>query len=389
VAAGDTRGRAGIPALLIALVMTGALTAAAISTAAESSEPTTFGADGIALASLGPNYVETGISSVTARADGGLVVQRGNELETFLPDGAPDPAAPPTALPKGRSVFPLAGGKSVVLENEKLRRVNPDGSTDRSFGGTGTVDAQLYGPEEVVELGSGKIAEIGTTIVGPRRPAGYVQVTVLEPNGSVDRGAGIKESELHSAIDVGLRETVPMADGGVLVVGETFLLELRANGKVNSAFGKKGFVYAEHLASAQLRPDGSIAAVGRSYGSATGQDLALWRFSPTGEPDSAFGPEGVRSFDLDGEQATNTASWAADGSVVVAGSEESSRPCPDDDCLMVPMLAAFDAAGNLEAGFGEGGISRLNALVGGSEPLNQRGATALTRRVSLMVFSGR
>jgi uncharacterized delta-60 repeat protein len=390
VTAGDIRRWTGIRALLITLVVVGALTGpATTSAAAESSETTTFGADGIALASLGPNYVETGISSVTARADGSFVAQRSGELETFLPDGAPDPAAPPTALPKERALFPAAGGKSLILENGKLRRVNPDGSPDTGFGGTGTVEAQLYGPDLVAELGSGKIAEIGTAILGTHRLSGLIQITVLNPDGSVDRGAGLKGAELRTERDVVPREIVPMADGGALVVDESFLLELRADGSVNNAFGNKGFAYAGGLASASFRPDGSIEAVGQSYGSGTNKDLALFRFTSTGGPESAFEPEGVRRFDLGDQVQANAASWASDGSVIVAG-YEYKEPClgGGDGCETVPTLAAIDAAGNLETGFGESGVLRLSALAGPSANYREHGATALTRRPDGSIVAG-
>jgi uncharacterized delta-60 repeat protein len=381
VTAGGTRRRAGIRALLIALVAAGALTAAAMSTAAKSSETTTFGADGVALASLGPTYLETEISSVKAGTDGTFVAERSGELETFLPDGAPDPAAPPTALPKGHAVFPVAGGKSLILEDGKLRRANPDGSPDTSFGGTGTVKTQLYGPDAVAELGSGKIAEVGTTIVGARRSSGLIEITVLNPHGSIDRRVGLKPTRLPLERDVGLREIVPMADGGALVVDESFLLELRADGTANNAFGNKGFVYAGHLTSASFRPDGSIEAVGQSYGSGTGQDLAVFRFTSTGKAESAFAPEGVRRFDLGDDVEANAASWASDGSVIVAG-DEYKEPCLDggDGCETVPTVAAIDAAGNLDTGFGEGGVLRLSALAGPSANYLEHGATALTRR---------
>lgn len=379
VAARGTRRGVGIRALLVALVAVGALTAAAMSNAAESSETTTFGADGIALASLGPNYVEAGIASVTVRADGSSVVERSGVLETFLPDGAPDPAAPPVAVPKERAVFPAAGGKSLILEGRKLRRVNPDGSPDTSFGQRGAVTTPPFYPNWVVELGSGKIAAIETAIVGPRRPAGSIEIAVLNPDGSVDRGVGEFEAELPSSQNIAVRESVPMADGGVLVVGESFLFELRADGRLKKAFGDKGFVDAEHLAGASFRPDGSIAAVGASYGSRTSRDLALFRFTSAGNPEPAFAPEGVRRFDLGDQIEPNTVSWAADGSVIVAG-YEYKEPCLGDGCETVPFVAAIDAAGNLETGFGEGGALRLTALAGPAGSYLEHGATALTRR---------
>ena len=225
-----------------------------------------------------------------------------------------------------------------------------------------------------------KIAEFGTAIVGARRPEGEIQITVLRPDGSVDSGAGLKEAELPTSQDVGLREIVPMPDGGALVVGESFLLELRADGTVNHAFGNKGFVHTGNFASAGFRPDGSIEAVGDSYGSGSSRDLSVFRFTSTGEPESAFGPEGVRRFDLGGCQANaNVASWASDGSVIVAGYEYKEPCLGGAGCETVPIVAAVDAAGNLETGFGESGALRLSALAGPSANYLAHGATALTR----------
>jgi len=374
-----SRRRAGILALLGGLIVIGALIGAAAATAAEPSE-TTFGANGIALAGLGPHYVETGFTSVTAGADGGFVAQRNGLLETFLADGTPDPAAPPTAVPKGRQVFPAAGGKSLVLERERLTRLNPDGSRDRSFGGTGAIEPHLIGPDAAVELGSGKIAVIAATVVGPRTFAGEIETTVLNADGSIHRGAAFKRYGLPIERFIGLREIVPMADGGALVVDESFLLELRPDGTVNSAFGRKGLVLTGPLAGARFRSDGSIEAAGQAPGSETGPGLALFRFSATGEPDSSFGSAGVRTFDLGGgHYQANAASWAADGSVVVAA-VETLEPCPKEGCETVPVVAAFDAAGDLETGFGEGGALRLTSLTGPSAAYEPHGPLALARR---------
>jgi hypothetical protein len=42
------------------------------------------------------------LTGLTSRPDGGLVVRQGNDLASYLADGAPDPEAPPIAVPAGR-----------------------------------------------------------------------------------------------------------------------------------------------------------------------------------------------------------------------------------------------------------------------------------------------
>ena len=167
---GKIRRWAGVRGLLVALVVAGALVAAAISTAAQSSEATTFGADGIALASLGSNYVETAFTRVTANADGSVVAERPGEVETFLADGAPDPAAPPVAVGKKRKVYPAAGGKSYVAEGSKLTRLNADGTPDTSFATNGVLTADLHGlgdfAKDVAIDSQGRIVAAGYTANG-------------------------------------------------------------------------------------------------------------------------------------------------------------------------------------------------------------------------------
>jgi uncharacterized delta-60 repeat protein len=370
-----------------ALVLTYALIAAAsIATAAEPGGTTPYGPDGIAHVGLGDHYLETAFTKVTARADGGLVAERKGEIETFLPDGALDPAAPPVAVPKGRTVFPGAAGKSLILGKETLTRLNADGTLDTTFGGDGTVKSPLYYPGLVFELGSGTVVEVGTELVGTNRPMGQIEVAVLEPDGTLVRSGrrgdlpGVSAFELPTVSEFALHELIPTSAGGALIVDEACLLELNPDGTVDTGFGKGGFVYGTGLASAHFRPDGSIEAFAAAYGPAETRDLELLSLTAAGEPEAAFGPKGARLFDLGGRIEATTASWAADGSVVVAGNKGGSCSGAGRGCATEPFLAAFDPSGNLETGYGDGGVLLLTGLAGDSAAYEPHGAIALTRR---------
>jgi len=358
----------------------------AVAAAADPTETSTFGKDGIARQSLGVHFEETQFSSVVARGDGGLVAQREDQVESFLADGAPDPAAPARQVSKYRELFLLASGKSLVLDEEELTRVNPDGSVDTSFGGTGTIEVS-YGVQAASELPSGKILIVSTNSGGTHVRFASVSVELLNPDGSFGRGIGADSTltlslpAYEETMDV--PEIALTGDGGALVVGGGFLLELRADGSPNPGFGSDGLVTGlPNLVGARVLPDGSVEAVGWApQGSGKGQDLAVLHYTAAGKPDPTFGPEGIRRFDFGGWENAYAASWAADGSVIVGGRSEALGPCPrEEGCEEVPLLAAFDPAGNLDSSFGQGGVLRLMALAATPAGLRSSGALALTRR---------
>jgi uncharacterized delta-60 repeat protein len=358
----------------------------AVATAEDATETTTFGEDGIASQSLGPHYEETGFSSVAARPDGGLIAQRGDQVESYLANGAPDPAVPPRTVPEHSRVFPLADGKSLVLESSALTRLNSDGSVDTSFGGTGTVTV-AWGASAAAELPSGKILVVGTGWGGTKERFNWVTVELFNPDGSIDPGVGgdgsfqldVSSYDPGNGLEIALTE-----DGGALVTSPYFLLLLRADGSPNPGFGGDGLVDATHtLASARVLPDGSVAAVGTgSVSEFSDQDLLLLRYTPAGIPDPGFGPDGIRRFDFGGEEEAQSASWGADDSVIVGGSAQPTGTCFETVgyCEEVPILAAFDSGGGLDPGFGTAGLLRLTALAGFSEDLYGSGAQALARR---------
>jgi uncharacterized delta-60 repeat protein len=380
---GQRGWRGGNRLLLVSVAAACALVVmVAVAAAEDAIETSALGKDGIATQSLGIHFQETQFSSVEARPDGDLVAQRGNRLESYLANGAPDPAAPAPRASFYRKVFPLASGKSLVAGESSLTRVNVDGSVAPSFGGTGTIKPPVQA-QVAAELPSGKILIASATSGGTHTIINDLTVALVNQDGSIDRGFGT-EGLLTLSLPSTSRGVNAVAvaltgEGGALVVGDSFLLELRADGSPNLGFGSAGLVSdLPTLVGGRVLSDGSVEVVGSGPGP-TGEDLLVLRYTAAGSPDLGFGPKGLRAFDLGGEEEAHVASWAADGSVVVGGASAEAGSCrKDESCEETPILAALDPGGSLDSGFGDGGVLRLTSLAGPLRSL--AGVLALTHR---------
>lgn len=380
------RGWRGDNRLVLVLAAAACALAAMVAVAAaeDATETSTLGKAGIATQSLGTHFEETQFSSVEARSDGGIVAQRHDQLESYLANGAPDPAAPPQQVSAYRKVFPLAEGKSLVAGESSLTRVNADGSVDPSFGGMGTIKVPIQ-VQAAAELPSGKILIASATSGGTHTVINALTVVLVNRDGSIDWGLGTKGLLTLSLPSTSRGVTVVAIaltdEGGALVVGSSFLLELRADGSPNPGFGSAGLVAdLPTLVSGRALSDGSVEAVGSGPGP-TGEDLLVLRYTAAGSPDLGFGPKGLRTFDLGGEEEAHAASWAADGSVVVGGSSTEAGSCgKDESCEGAPILAALDRGGSLDPGFGDGGALRLTSLAGAPPSWPRAGVVAMTRR---------
>jgi uncharacterized delta-60 repeat protein len=269
-----------------------------------------------------------------------------------------------------------------VQEGSTLTRLNPDGSVDTSFGTQGKIDSVGYA-STATELPSGQILVAGTGSGGTHVTFYFVDYKLIGADGSAGGGPGSEGQMLSLPGDGGgVSEIAPGPDGGSLIVGGNFLLELRADGTPNPAFGANGFVVHRGLSlvGARVLPDGSVHAVGTGPGH-DGEDLLYIHLTAAGQPDPAFGSEGARLFDLGGEEEAHAATWGADGAVFVGGAAQPHGACFEvTDCEEVPILAAFDPAGSLEPAFGTGGVVRLEALRGRTEHFTGNGVELLTRR---------
>ncbi|MFF0494362.1 hypothetical protein ACFYTQ_35540 [Nocardia sp. NPDC004068] len=175
---------------------------------------------------------------------------------------------------------------------------------------------------------------------------------------STDLGSGADRAR---AVAVG-------SDGRILVSGSTqsggpsddfAVVRYTPDGQVDTGFGEGGKVSTDFggtsdIANAvAIQSDGKVLAVGTSHGTATGDTIALVRYTADGKPDPGFGAEGRVSTDL-GTQAdrANAVALQPDGKIVVVGSTRDPDPAQGDNFVVL----RYTPDGKPDPGFGRDGM---------------------------------
>src|SRR6266851_950649 len=133
-----------------------------------------------------------------------------------------------------------------------------------------------------------------------------------------------------------------------------------APGDLDSSFGVGGKVEARVGATAHdggaavLLPDGRILVAGAAFTGDPGYSIVLARFLPDGAADTSFGVNGGVSAVLPVSFRANAMAVQPDGKIVVAGSTDNALF--GANALIDMALARFDADGNLDPSFGNGGV---------------------------------
>ncbi len=231
------------------------------------------------------------------------------------------------------------------------------GEVDTSFGplGNGTVVSGVTPVDGVVKVlhqPDGKIVTIadtlGTSVVSP------MLVTRRLANGALDSSfahGGVFSRELTGAPS----SAVLQPDGKIVVVGfddgigRFFILRLLANGAVDPAFGSTapqwfGSTTAARALTVALGPAGTIVVGGISGG-----NVALARYSSSGNLDNSFSGDGLLIHDFGDVSEADAVGVLPDGRIIVAGTETLSN-APTRN-----LLARFTATGSLDSTFGTGG----------------------------------
>jgi uncharacterized delta-60 repeat protein len=261
-----------------------------------------------------------------------------------------------------------------------LARVNPDGSIDASFGTEGRILLDLGGRSEhisrVVVLEDGRIVVAGTTRgIGSSR----VMFGRFEPDGALDANFGTGPLAGTTLVEsTGCCDNATWMDrqddGKLVACGTTgrydtdagiLLVRVTADGAVDGTFGTNGVslvandtTTTAHDLRCLSMPDSSIVLAGNS-GVYRNVDLILARVTPDGMQDAGFGKGGITRIDLGGIEELASMVQLADGRLGVGGRTAAGRDYYHDQSLM--FVARIDADSGLpDPGFGHQGVTMVD-----------------------------
>ena len=249
-----------------------------------------------------------------------------------------------------------AGG---ALNDFALARYNSDGSLDSGFGTGGKVTTDFGGSSGATALAiqaDGKLVAAGVA-------GDDFALARYNPNGSLDPNFGIggKVTTDFGGSDRANALAI-QADGKLVtagVAGDHFALarynpdgSLDSNfgtgGKVTTDFGDSNGVGARDLA---IQADGKLVVVGTKVVGFLGNDFALARFNADGTLDSSFGTGGKVVTNIGGHDGAIALAIQTDGKLVAAG---TTTVTPADDDFHF-ALARYNPNGSLDSSFGTGG----------------------------------
>ena len=283
----------------------------------------TFSADGIAVTDFGPAHDEAG--GATLQSDGRIVVVGTSERSFAVARYSSTGRLDTTFSLDGRSIINFGDdvftafatdvaiqpdGKTVIvgtvirIENQSsiaqlaVVRLNPDGSLDTTFGGTGKVltDVGGYGGANSVALQSD-----GRIVVGGFGSGGYFTIVRYLPNGTLDSS-------------------------------------FSGDGKQSLVSG----YYGSRINDLAILPDGRILAVGDYY-TATGSWPMMIRLMPNGAYDRSFGTNGRRIDSTGSQRTANEVAILSDGSFLVAGNSTEKVNGSETNKMAV---SKYDIGGN-------------------------------------------
>jgi uncharacterized delta-60 repeat protein len=347
--------------------------------AAGSLDPT-FGNGGIVITPSGGGVVEDAV----LQADGKIVVQGSFGVARFLSDGAVDTSfgtggfaqAPASAnfgavaLQSDGKILVAGVGNSLTGMGFAVTRLNTNGSLDTTFGGSGTVIANLGSPnigEAILQQPDGKILLGGTLI---ERIHYHTVLIRYNLDGSLDQTFG--SGGIVNVLAVNGVTQLALDIAGDIFVNNSFLIaEFSHNGTLLPQVTPALLVKSSRGGSTTFLANGKYVFADTVYvGTPRNRDLDghVVRFTATGAIDSTFNSP---TFDFEGEGGSGqfdtlrSVAIQSNGQLVVGGGHGVSSGGN------IPFgLARFNLDGSFDSTFGNGGI--VNTDISGNQ-----GASAL------------
>ena len=266
----------------------------------------------------------------------GIIVQRytaSGTLDTSFGNLGTASIVPGRGFPEGYSLAIQPDGKIVGAGWEYdswwdpvnyydaivVFRLNTDGSSDTSFGTTGTGVVKIvngYGQPEVLVQPDGKILVAGSLWNPWQNVPGSALIARYNPNGTPDQGFGSGGTVTKKDAYAGY--IALQADGKILVtgLGPSSIVRLNPDGTPDPDFVPSGQVVPTN-AGLFVTPDGRIVALGNVQDSTIPNRFSAARLNSNGSMDTGFGVGGYSTFTVTAG-GTNYA-YASDGAVQLDG----------------------------------------------------------------------
>lgn len=291
----------------------------------------------------------------------------------------PDAVRAPRRPGRGAGVVAvLSALLAVAGGGRRADAAGASGILDSGFGNAGvkvfSLGSLADSARAVALQPDGKILVAGSATAGPVGNDDFTVVR-LQPDGSFDTGFG-GSGRVTLPVLATLDRAVAMAlqaDGKILLAGfargggldATAVVRLQPDGSVDPEFGSLGRVVSEigvsdsRAQAVAVQPDGGILVAGWARNEAN-RDVFVARYLPDGTLDPAFGIGGVAQPRVGpGNDEAYGLALEADGDIVVVGQSA-------DGGLKDLMAARLGSDGSLDTGFAANGVVRVRFRNGDS-----------------------
>lgn len=233
-----------------------------------------------------------------------------------------------------------------------MAKYSPDGVLDNSFGTSSgyTITSINANSDRFIDLellSDGKILAVG----------GYDATSQLFTSrylsdGTLDTSYGTSGIETYTIDNHEfLNKIKALNNGKILLSGGTgnnyndlnpTLIRLNSDGSLDTSFNGTGYAVINIGLTARneihdfyLDSEGSVFAIGSAY-NGTDFDIIVWKINADGSTDSSFGVNGIKSYDLGGnEEGKAIVIHPTDGSLVIGGSTDINKTQEDPVTLKV------------------------------------------------------
>jgi uncharacterized delta-60 repeat protein len=256
-----------------------------------------------------------------------------------------------------------------------LGRTNADGTTDTTFGNSGSV--VLFNGAGVGVAGPAMQSNGKVLVALATGSTATAEIKVLRFNadGSADTTFGTNG---EAVLGFGPGRDTPIriivqSDDKIVVAGQASngtnndfgLLRFNADGSADTGFGNAGKLVVnlsagnDNINSIVAQADGKLLVTGRSVDSNNVNDVSIIRVNTDGTLDTTFNASGKLILPVGAGADTAAAVLVqADGKIVLVGSSRSSSDAASDNDQFVLRL---NANGELDSGFGNGGKVIIHA----------------------------